>query len=100
VVVPQLTVYAELTSGHGGTTVILRFSRTMPERVEGADDVRGQTLGIWEFPVEFDSPTRVYNLHITALNLYFLEYGDYRFSVEVDGTSIMERCISVSPRIP
>ena len=98
VLVPQLTVYAELTDGHGDTTVILRVSRAAPQRVEGAGDILGQTLGVWEFPISFDTPLRVYSLHITAMNLYLLDFGSYRFSVEVDGVNLIERCISVTAR--
>jgi hypothetical protein len=98
VVVPHLTVYAELTNGHGDTTVVLRLSRAIPKQVERADDVSGQTLAAWELHLDFDSPTRIYNLHITAVNVVLLDFGDYRFSIEVEGTSIMERCISVTRR--
>jgi hypothetical protein len=98
VLVPQLTVYAELTNGHGETTVQLRLSRVEPKPVEAAGDILGQTLGLWEFPIVFDSPLRIYNLHITAMNLYLLDFGDYRFSVEVEGEIILERCISLALR--
>jgi hypothetical protein len=99
VLVPHLTVYAELTNGHGETTVVLRLSRAKPQRVEGTDDVLGQTLAAWELRIAFDNPTRIYSLHVTATNLYLLEFGSYRFSVEVDGASIMERSFLVASRI-
>jgi len=98
VLVPQLTVYAELSNGHGEATVILRISRAAPERVEGVGDILGRTLNVWEFPLVFDNPLHVYNLHITAMNLYLVDFGLYRISVEVDGLSLMERCISLTQR--
>lgn len=78
---PRLSVYLELTNGHGPTEVELRL-------VHAASDKEVfQAKGQMDFP----DPRMVAALVISLNNVLFPREGEYRFQLYGEGTLLVER---------
>lgn len=84
---PELTVFAELTDGHGQTPITVRFAKTSP------DNIDGETLHSATVDAEFTSPLQVVRVVMTIRMLPFPSEGEYRVIMEAEGTYIIERRI-------
>lgn len=88
-VLPRLTVWLELTSGHGDTELRLGLRRLSRDRPEG-ELVFGTGMA-----VNFPDPLTVLDLSVDVLSLGLPTPGDYRFRLESAGILIAERRIEV-----
>lgn len=82
---PELTIYAELTGGHGQTPITVKLCRTT------ADSVDGEELYSMTLEANFPDPRHVSKLILKIAPFDIPQEGEYRFILETEGTFIIER---------
>lgn len=85
----RLTVWLELTSGHGRARMLLGLRRLSSDRPDG------ELLFESEVALDFPDPLTVVDFSLDVSRLEFPAPGDYRFRLESAGILIAERRIEV-----
>lgn len=89
--IPSLTVFMELTSGHGRTQLSVRIVDVLEERPPLFEAVIDANLG---------DPLAVHQVPITTMGLKFPAPGQYRVQVFASGELLRERKVRVVQLAP
>lgn len=89
--VPQVTVFAELTGGHGKTPITLKHCRM------AGDSLDGTLIKSVDIEVSFLDPRQIVRLILSLAPIDFPEPGEYRIMLAVGEVVFAERRILASP---
>jgi hypothetical protein len=89
--VPNVTVFAELTDGHGKTTITLKYCRVT------SDSLDGELIKSVDIEVAFKDPREVVRLILYLSPIDFPDPGEYRIMLAVGDVIFAERRILAMP---
>lgn len=89
--VPQMTVFAELTDGHGKTPITLKYCRMTGDGLDGA------LIKSEDIEVSFLDPRQVVPLILGLAPIDFPEPGECRIMLAVEEVVFAERRILARP---
>lgn len=89
--IPHLSIFMEITSGHGRTELRVRIVDAAEERPAVFEAIIDANLG---------GPLVVHQVPFTTVGLKFPEPGEYRVQVYAGGTLLRERKVRVVQMVP